>query len=109
MQCGLEYHLLTPKTNAGGGRMRMVLATAVFLGPLMAGERLALRENWFLQSSAKVREKGVVVSQTNYVPLAWYQTTVPTTVLAALVANGVYPDPYYGLNLKSIPGFREGR
>ncbi len=89
--------------------MRTIVAAAVFLAPLMAAERQALRENWFLQSSAKIREKGSVISRLDYVPVGWYKTTVPTTVLAALVANGVYPDPYYGLNLKSIPGFKEGR
>src|SRR5690606_34380854 len=34
-------------------------------------------------------------------------TTVPRTVLAALVDNGVYPDPYYGLNLQEIPGYKD--
>ncbi len=36
-------------------------------------------------------------------------TSVPKTVLAALVENKVYPDPYYGLNIKSTPGYQEGR
>ncbi len=31
------------------------------------------------------------------------RTKVPTTVLAALVQNGVYPDPYFGKNLEKIP------
>lgn len=34
----------------------------------------------------------------------WYPTSAPSTVLAALVANKVYPDPYFGMNLRSIPG-----
>ena len=34
----------------------------------------------------------------------WYPTTVPSTVLAALVANKVYPDPYCGTNINNIPG-----
>jgi hypothetical protein len=29
---------------------------------------------------------------------------VPTTVVAAPVDSGLYPDPYYGMNLRSIPG-----
>ena len=33
----------------------------------------------------------------------WYNATVPGTVLRTLVDQGVYPDPYYGLNNLSIP------
>ena len=29
---------------------------------------------------------------------------MPTTVVAALVADGTYPDPYYGMNLRTFPG-----
>lgn len=34
---------------------------------------------------------------------AWYSATVPGTVLTTLVDQGVYPDPYYGLNNLLIP------
>ncbi len=37
-------------------------------------------------------------------PRAWHPATVPTTVFSALVAAGVYPDPYFGTNLRSAPG-----
>ncbi len=33
----------------------------------------------------------------------WYNATVPGTVLTTLVRQGVYPDPYYGLNNLAIP------
>ena len=33
----------------------------------------------------------------------WYPTSVPSTVLATLVENGVYDNPYFGMNLKKIP------
>lgn len=72
-------------------------------------QRLSLYENWFIQSSAELQKSGKIISSLNYQPEKWYPTTVPMTVLAALVENGVYPDPYYGANLKRIPGFREGR
>ncbi|MFT3993562.1 MAG: glycoside hydrolase family 2 TIM barrel-domain containing protein [Dysgonomonas sp.] len=34
---------------------------------------------------------------------SWYNATVPGTVLTTLVDQGVYPDPYFGLNNMSIP------
>ena len=33
----------------------------------------------------------------------WYNATVPGTVLTTLVNQGVYPDPYYGVNNLVIP------
>lgn len=33
----------------------------------------------------------------------WYNATVPGTVLTTLVDQGIYPDPYYGLNNLFIP------
>ncbi|MGB9606292.1 MAG: glycoside hydrolase family 2 protein, partial [Bryobacteraceae bacterium] len=62
-----------------------------------------------MQSSRHVRQRGAVLSRPGFTPSGWYRVRVPTTVLAALVANGVYPDPYFGLELKKIPGFKEGR
>jgi len=74
-----------------------------------AGETLSLREDWRIQSSAEVKEAGEAISAPGFPCYNWYKAAVPTTVLAALVENGVYPDPYYGDNLKRIPGYRDGR
>ena len=69
-----------------------------------AAARLSLREGWGIRSSAQIEEKGEVLSSPQFTPTGWYRVSVPTTVLAALVANEVYPDPYFGMNLRSIPG-----
>ena len=37
-------------------------------------------------------------------PSGWYPATVPSTVLAAEVAAGIFKDPYFGNNLREIPG-----
>src|SRR6185369_11150853 len=34
----------------------------------------------------------------------WIKTSVPSTVLAAQAAAKLVPDPYFGMNLRSIPG-----
>src|SRR5438552_13378103 len=65
---------------------------------------LSLREGWSLQSSVKVDEKGEVLSTPGFRPRNWYTVTVPTTVVAALVEQKVYPDPDFGMNLRSLPG-----
>jgi len=57
-----------------------------------------------LQSSALVDDGGDIISVAGYEPdVYWFPVKVPTTVLSGLVANGVYPDPYQGLNNMLIP------
>jgi exo-1,4-beta-D-glucosaminidase len=68
--------------------------------------KLILKDDWAIQSSAKVAASGKEISTVEYSTNSWYPTTAPVTVLKALVENKVYPDPYYGTNLLTIPGFR---
>src|SRR5262249_38615193 len=56
------------------------------------------------QSSTKVSATPAQVSSVDFSTDGWYSTTAPKTVFAVLVENGVYKDPYYGMNLRSIPG-----
>jgi hypothetical protein len=73
--------------------------------PARHGEAaLALKEGWALQSSGKVDEKGETLSSPGFQPKNWYTVTVPTTVVAALVEHKVYPDPFFGTNLRTFPG-----
>jgi exo-1,4-beta-D-glucosaminidase len=65
-----------------------------------------IRDNWAIRSSASVKDGGGAISQPGYPTKDWYPTSVPSTVLAALVANKVYPDPYYGNNYFELPGIR---
>jgi len=65
---------------------------------------MSLRENWFIQSSAVVHADGAAMSKVGFPTRDWYPTGVPGTVLSALVDDKVYPDPYSGINLRSIPG-----
>jgi exo-1,4-beta-D-glucosaminidase len=90
------------------------LAVLAFCGALLpsakaqvaAGQRprQVLQAGWSIQSSAQVQDKPEAVSTPGFSAKGWYATSVPSTVLAALVEDKVYPDPYFGLNLKSIPG-----
>src|SRR5438552_7879868 len=65
---------------------------------------LTLRDGWSLQSSCKVDKPGEVISTQKFLPTGWYTVRIPTTVVAALVAHHVYPDPDFGMNLRSYPG-----
>jgi len=73
-------------------------------GSLGAAPALHLTTGWSLQSSGKVPETGDVISGAKFQSKGWYAVTVPTTVAAALVAHNVFPDPGFGMNLRSYPG-----
>ena len=66
--------------------------------------RLELHTGWMLQSSCSIKARGSQISQQKFQTAGWHAVTVPSTVVAALVADGTYPDPYFGTNLRSIPG-----
>jgi hypothetical protein len=57
-----------------------------------------------LQSSVLIKASGEEISTSHYrSDVYWFPVKVPCTVLSGLVANGVYPDPYQGLNNMLIP------
>ena len=60
-------------------------------------------ENWKIINSSELNAGSAEVSQLAYPTAGWYQATVPTTVLNALVKENVYPDPRIGLNNYLIP------
>jgi exo-1,4-beta-D-glucosaminidase len=66
--------------------------------------RLELQEGWAIASSASVAAGGEAISSVGFPTAGWHPATVPTTVVAALVADGTFPDPDFGMNLRSIPG-----
>src|SRR5262245_19688292 len=65
---------------------------------------LRLDSDWALESSAKVPQKGDVLSRPGFPSEGWQHVSVPNTVVGALVESGQFKDPYFGMNLRSIPG-----
>ncbi|MGA9528764.1 MAG: glycosyl hydrolase family 2 [Terriglobales bacterium] len=80
------------------------LCSASDAGGNNSSGKILLGENWRIQSSCQVRATGAAISTYGFSTEGWHKTNVPTTVVAALVADGTYPDPYFGMNLKSLPG-----
>jgi exo-1,4-beta-D-glucosaminidase len=64
----------------------------------------ALHEGWSLQSACKLQVDGAVLSTAAFHPEHWLVISVPATVLAAQVAAGEIKQPYYGTDLRGIPG-----
>src|ERR1700690_2545992 len=66
--------------------------------------RFRLHSGWKLQSSCKVKSNGAEISAPGFPAGDWHDATVPSTGAAALVADKTFPDPYFGKNLRNIPG-----
>ncbi|MFF4255045.1 exo-beta-D-glucosaminidase [Streptomyces sp. NPDC001663] len=56
-----------------------------------------------IQSTAKVSDPAADVSSPGYPATGWYPAGPRSTVLAALLSNGVYADPFYSTNQQKIP------
>ena len=80
------------------------LALLTLPAVLHAGTVTPLREGWQLQSACKFQAAGDAIATDGFSTDGWLKTVVPNTVLAAQAAAGAVPDPYYGMNLRQIPG-----
>ncbi|MET8752319.1 exo-beta-D-glucosaminidase [Streptomyces sp. NPDC004667] len=66
------------------------------------GSRTVL-SGYAIRSTAEVVDPGATVSRPGYRTAGWYPAGSRSTVLAALLAAGVHPDPFYSTNLKRVP------
>jgi exo-1,4-beta-D-glucosaminidase len=62
-----------------------------------------LTTGWALRSANGLADTGATISQVGYSTAGWNPITLPSTVLAGLVANNVYQNIYFGTNLQSVP------
>jgi exo-1,4-beta-D-glucosaminidase len=74
------------------------------IGVVHGSSRITLARDWSLQSSSKVEATGAAISMPGFPVRSWHSVTVPTTVVGALVKDKSLPDPYFGMNLRKLPG-----
>ncbi len=68
-----------------------------------ANSGMVLRDGWVMQSATKVSGTGAAVSVPGFGVGGWYNVSVPTTIIAGLLANGKYDfDPFYGMNFEKL-------
>jgi exo-1,4-beta-D-glucosaminidase len=68
------------------------------------GHVTELRHNWQIQSGCNTHDGGEKISQVGYPATGWIVTDVPATVLGAQVNSGQFEAPFFGMNLRKIPG-----
>jgi hypothetical protein len=62
-----------------------------------------LRHDWKVISSVYAGSDGSGISSADADTHQWKPTSLPATVLSVMVRNGLYPNPYLGLNNMRIP------
>jgi len=82
----------------------VVLAGAAAQALPEPGARRYLQKDWQIQSSCVAKATGEQISAAGFDTSGWHQSDLPATVVGALVTDKTYPDPYFGTNLKSLPG-----
>ena len=71
--------------------------------PALRGDELIFNAGWEMTEAPKLHADGATLSRPGVDTTDWYDATVPGTVLTTLVNEGIYPDPYFGLNNRLIP------
>jgi exo-1,4-beta-D-glucosaminidase len=82
----------------------VVLAGAAVQASPEPGARSYLQKDWQIQSSCVAKATGEQISAARFDTSGWHRSDLPATVVGALVTDKTYPDPYFGTNLKSLPG-----
>lgn len=69
----------------------------------VADNKWTLKDGWILLENDAVVASDCSIFSDEFSPAEWYNAVVPGTVLTSLVEQGVYPDPYFGVNNMAIP------
>ena len=86
-------------------RFAAVLFSILSITNAAAGQKpVMLHDGWLIQSSAKAGTDGAAMSAPGFKPSGWYRAMVPSTVAGALVDDSLYGDPFFGMNLRNLPG-----
>ncbi|WP_405147444.1 discoidin domain-containing protein [Sphaerisporangium sp. NBC_01403] len=88
--------------TAGGG-IHALAGSASTGGVAAAAVAPSALDGYKIQSSSKVTDPAATISTPGYAASGWYPVGPRSTVLAGLLKNGKYPDPFYSTNMKNIP------
>lgn len=84
-------------------RFLFIAGFSLLLTRGFAQKDLILKDDWQMQSATRLTDGGAAISVAGYKTAGWYKVSVPTTVIAGLLANKVYDfDPFFGMNFVKL-------
>lgn len=86
-----------PGESLPASRVPVILPQRKEKMPAVTGFRQTGKNSWAIVDGWELCEADDFCSD------KWYNAVVPGTVLTTLVRQGIYPDPYFGLNNLAIP------
>ena len=106
----LPFSARDPMCSFRPGRFSVLLFCAcILIASAACAQTPAARQyldgTWRMQSSCVDSSKAEQISAVGFDASKWIPAEVPGTVVGAQVTDKVLPDPNYGMNLKSFPGF----
>ncbi|MFC4585195.1 discoidin domain-containing protein [Sphaerisporangium corydalis] len=92
-------------TTAGGGIPALAASSSSPAGGGVAVAAVApsALDGYKIQSSSKVTDSAAAISTPGYAASGWYPVGPRSTVMAGLLKNGKYPDPFYSTNMRDVP------
>lgn len=110
-QYKLNYGLIEPQADSTLPKSKVELQKSVSKEKVQTKTKLRKDINgsysivggWELSEASKLNSSGDLLTSKKIDTKNWYNATVPGTILTTLVDQGVYPDPYFGLNNLAIP------
>jgi exo-1,4-beta-D-glucosaminidase len=103
VKCAANYKLLIMKKILLLALLCLVASYGFCQNEETENYRAFLKENWTMESAVTDPSSGAQISKPDFNPSAWYKVSVPTTVIAGLIANHVYNfDPFYGRNFEKL-------
>lgn len=101
---GPQDQTTLPASRAPAAAQTRKATLATVTPPLVpAGDNRWSIGAWRLAAAPDVTAAPAAIAQAGFDARGWLPATVPGTILATYVANGIYPDPAYGLNNLQIP------
>ncbi|WP_328792480.1 MULTISPECIES: glycoside hydrolase family 2 protein [unclassified Streptomyces] len=96
--------LLAPAAvpSAAAPRLPAAAGSAPVATTVVPGGTAALT-GYAIRSAAEVPDTAAAVSTPGYATAGWHRAGPRSTVLAALVADGTHPDPFYSTDQQRIP------
>jgi exo-1,4-beta-D-glucosaminidase len=86
-----------------------IVPVAAATAPIVHAQELPLQTDWRIQSSSLAGADGARISSPSYTPAGWHRATVPSTIVGALVDDGVFRARFSGVGARGPDGAVPGR